>query len=134
MAGHQAVPAERARRRIVVAASAGRPRAALAESAARPGVDQRGHHAGDLRKRLARGMVARDRADQALGVGMLRRVQHLVDAALLDDAPRVHDRHAVGEPRHHREIVGVQTIWKLMVIKAWDLLHYRTTSFSNLYE
>ena len=37
---------------------------------------------------------------------MGRRIQHLVDAALLDDAPRVHDRHAVGESGHHREIVG----------------------------
>ena len=37
---------------------------------------------------------------------MPRRIQHVVDAALLDDAPGVHDRHAVGEPGHDRQIVG----------------------------
>ena len=36
---------------------------------------------------------------------MQRRVEHLVDAALLDDAPGVHHADAVGEAGDHREVV-----------------------------
>src|SRR5688572_137819 len=44
----------------------------------------------DRRQRLAALLLAGDRIEEALGIGMLWRQQHLVDGAGFDDAPRVH--------------------------------------------
>ncbi len=47
-------------------------------------------------------------AQQAAGVGVRRRRKHFSHRAGLHDAPRVHHRHAVGNLRHHAEVVGNQ--------------------------
>ena len=58
-------------------------------------------------RRSGRGAVdARDRPEQPPRVRVLRVVEDLVERALLDDPPGVHDRHPVGDVRHHAEVVG----------------------------
>ncbi len=44
--------------------------------------------------------------EQRLGVGMLRRREHRLDIALLDDAPMLHHADLVGEAPHQTEVVG----------------------------
>ena len=66
-----------------------RMRAARAEVAAGRRVQQRRRQARDRRQPLrAVAVDARDRAEQAPGVGVLRVVEELVERALLDDAAR----------------------------------------------
>src|SRR5258708_3053350 len=55
------------------------------------------NRAADGRQLVARlGEDARDRAQQRLGIGMLRRVEYLVDGAALDGAAEIHDDDIVG--------------------------------------
>ena len=70
------------------AAGDGRARAARRERAARRQLRERGRHARDLRQRHAALVAARHRADQAVGVGMDRALEHVDDGAGLDDAAR----------------------------------------------
>ena len=49
---------------------------------------------------------ARDRAQQGLGVGMLGRVEDVVDRALLHDAAEIHDDDVARHLRDHAEVVG----------------------------
>ena len=73
------------------------------------GCQQRRRHAGDRRQAVpAVAVDARDRAEQAPGVGVLRVVEELVERALLDHPARVHDHDAVGDVGDHREVVGDQ--------------------------
>ena len=82
-------------------------RAARPEVAALGPVAERGRQARDRRQPLgARPVDARDRAEQAPGVGMLGVVEDLVERPLLDDPARVHDGDAVGDVRHHAQVVG----------------------------
>ena len=65
----------------------------------------------DAQRGTRRAMVAAKvhrpaRAQQVLGVGMLRVVQHVVDVALLDDDAVVHHRHPVGQPRDHGQVMA----------------------------
>ena len=69
-------------------------------------VEQRRRQARDRRQALRpRPVDARDRAEQAPGVRVLRVVEDLVDRALLDDPPRVHHGDAVGDVGHDAEVV-----------------------------
>src|SRR5690349_584524 len=63
--------------------------------------------------RLARDCVERllapelgHRAEQRLGVGMLRGPEQVAHRALLDDLPGIHDRHLVAHLRDDTEIMG----------------------------
>ena len=48
------------------------------------------------------------RAEQAPGVGVLRVIEDLVELPVLDDLPRVHHQHPVGDLGDDPEIVGDQ--------------------------
>ncbi len=82
--------------------------AARAEGAAAVEVEQRGRRAGDLRQPLAAaaGRSAVSEPEQAPGVGVLGVVEDLVERSLLDDPPRVHHQHPVGDLGDDAEVVG----------------------------
>ena len=93
------------------------------------GREQRWRLAADLRQPLGRSLVEpRERAEQAPGVGVLGVVEDLVERALLDDLPGVHDEDAVGDLGDHAEVVGDQDhrepcswfrSWSSSMICAW---------------
>src|SRR6266851_5723015 len=65
--------------------------AARVEGAADGAIVRMRDRAADRRQLVARpGEDARDRAQQGLGIGMLRRVEDLVDGAALDGAAEIH--------------------------------------------
>ncbi len=89
---------------VAHAASARAQRGEKAQPGGRLG--GRGRRAGNLGERRAALLPRRRRADQPARIGVQRPRQHGLDRSFLDDAPGIHDRDAVGEPGHHREIVG----------------------------
>ena len=86
------------RTRAGSAAGSGSPAAGAAATAAGPGSPAAAPGA----SRSTRG----DRAEQTPRVRVLRVVEQLVERALLDDAPGVHDEHAVGDVGDDAEVVG----------------------------
>ena len=105
-AGDAMLGAERTqRRRLGVAAPVGE-RAARREAAALGLTVGAGHRALDGRQPLALDVEARDRAQQADRVGMLRIGEQGVDRRALDDLAGVHHQHVVGDLGDHAEIVG----------------------------
>jgi hypothetical protein len=83
-----------------------RARAALAERTTGAEPQQRGRGTADLLQPLPRSRGGRHRVEQAAGVRMAWRFEHIGGRADLDDAPGVHDCDAVGEAGDHREVVG----------------------------
>ena len=81
-------------------------RAARAKAAARRQVDQRGRHAGDLGQPRAARVGRRHRAEQALGIGVQRRADHVARPTLLDDGAGIHHRHAVGQRADDRQVMA----------------------------
>jgi len=69
-------------------------------------VGERRRHALDGLEPLARRCIAGNRAQQAAGVRMARHAEHVHGRALFDNAPGVHDAHAIGESGNDRQIVG----------------------------
>src|SRR6185369_11823995 len=59
---------------------------------------------GELQPR--HGLDAWNRLQQGPGVGVLRVVEDLIDAALLDHAPQIHDYHVIGHLGHDAKVVG----------------------------
>ena len=93
------------RRRLGGAAPVGE-RAARREAAALGLAVGAGHRALDGREPLAVDVEARDRAQQADRVGVLRIGEQRRDRRALDDLAGVHHHHVVGELGDHAEIVG----------------------------
>ena len=58
------------------------------------------------RRSFKRGAELWHRAEQALRVGMPWAAEQLADRRLLDLAAGIHHHHALGDLRHHAEIVG----------------------------
>jgi hypothetical protein len=83
-----------------------RARAARAEGAAGLEAEEGWRHARDLAQRLAPAVAAGHAADQAVGVGMKGRVQHLSHIALFDDAAGIHHRDIVREASDHGQVMG----------------------------
>ena len=85
--------------------------AARREAAARRRVEQARHRAGNgLQPLLVRGgaVDARDRADQALRVGMARIAEQLLDRRLLDHLAGIHHHHALRGLGDHAHGMGDQ--------------------------
>ena len=82
--------------------------AARIEGAARRDLGQPRHGAVDLGQPLGAHAEARDRAHQALGVGMLGVLDHVAHRADLGDAAGIHHRDAVGGLGDHAHVVGHQ--------------------------
>ena len=93
------------RRRLGVAAPVGEG-AARREAAALGLLVGAGHRALDRRQPLALDVEARDRAQKADRVGVLRIGEQGIDRRLLDDLAGVHHQHVVGHLGDHAEIVG----------------------------
>ena len=68
----------------------------------------RGIEPGICVRRSARAALRRDRAHQALRIGMARPLHHVAHRADLDDAAGIHDRHAVGGLGDHAHVVRDQ--------------------------
>ncbi len=82
-------------------------RAARAEVAPGRAVGERGRQPRDGRQPLGtRPVDAGDRPEQPPRVRVLGVVEEVVERALLHDPAGVHDRHPVGDVRHHAEVVG----------------------------
>ncbi len=58
-----------------------------------------GHAAGDDGEPRELPRDARDRTQQPLGVGVARLAEQRVGRAALDDVPRIHDDHPIGDFR-----------------------------------
>ena len=84
--------------------------AAVGEVAPGHGADERRHDAGNGSEvRAAAGLPGdRDALEEPPGVRVRGGPEDLARGALLDDLPRVHDRHPVAEPGDHPEVVGNQ--------------------------
>ena len=107
MAGHglRAVPE---RFRPLDAAAVEREGAARIERAARRDRRQPRHRAGNLHQPLGFAGQRRDRAHQALGIGMQRVLHHVAHRADLGDPAGIHHRDAVGGLGDHAHVVGHQ--------------------------
>ncbi len=90
------------------AARLGRQRAARREGAAARHVRRVGHGARNGRQAPARSVERRQRADQALRIGMHGIGEQLVGGRLLDDAAGIHHRDAVAVLGDDAEIVADQ--------------------------
>src|ERR1051326_7147398 len=100
---------DRAQRWCLDPATLGAPGAAVVKGAAR----RQTLHVGRLpryRTQLlgARLVEPRRRAQQPLGIGVLRVVKDLAHRRLLDDPPAIHHEHAVAETGHHAERMSDQ--------------------------
>ena len=80
--------------------------ARMERAARRPVVRVRDRAADRRQPRAPRRVDARDRAQQRPRVGVLRRVEDVVDRPLLDHAPQVHDDHVVGHLGDDAQVVG----------------------------
>ena len=96
------------RLRPIDAAAVERKGAARIERAARRDRRQPRHRAGNLHQPLVFAGQRRDRAHQALGVGMQRVLHHVLHRADLGDPSRIHHGHAVGGLGDHAHVVGDQ--------------------------
>ena len=82
--------------------------AARVEGAAGRDRRQPRHRARNLHEALVFAGERRDRAHQALGIGMQRVAHHVLHRADLGDAAGIHHRDAVGGLRDHAHVVGHQ--------------------------
>ena len=96
------------RLRPLDAATVERKGAARIERAARRDRRQPRHRARNLHQPLVFAGQRRDRAHQALGVGVQRVLHHVLHRADLGDPPRIHHGHAVGGLGDHAHVVGDQ--------------------------
>ena len=98
---------------LVLEAGERRAAARLREGAARMELAARRalHQARDLARELEPvrdriGIGLRIGRQQGQGVGVARLVEDVLGRALLDEAPQVHDAHAVGDVTHHVQVVA----------------------------
>ena len=80
--------------------------AALTEGAAGREVQQRRRHPRNLPQRLTPAAATGHGVDESVRIGMQRGIEHLVDAAVLDDAPGLHDADFISQTGNHRQVVG----------------------------
>src|SRR5689334_303945 len=79
---------------------------ARGEGAARRHRARPRHGSVDLHQPLAPAVEARNRADQAGGIDMPGRAQHLLDRSDLDQPPGIHNRDPVGRVGNDTHVVG----------------------------
>ena len=51
-----------------------------------------------------------------MGVRVQGVIKYLIDAALLNDAPQVHDGHALTKVAHHRQVMGDEQITQTVIL------------------